>query len=150
MRYGKLLGAESWRLPQQIVAAGATAYLTQKITPQTGSIDKTAFTEVEIVAASDTRKKVMQPWTYKGGEAEVTKQGDIAIDATIRNATNRNQSKVYVVALLYDESGNLVFAHGRSGPLKRTVRPGKSSEVKFTIPGPLPKLSSFDITGEVP
>ncbi len=147
---GNLLGAESWRLPQQIVAAGATTYITQKITPQTGPVTKTASTEVEIVLASDIRKKAWQPWGYTGGEAEVTKQGDIAITATIRNATSRNQRKVYVVALLYDESGNLVFAHGRSGPLKKTIRPGKSIEVKFTIPGPLPELSGFDIIGEVP
>jgi hypothetical protein len=147
---GKLLGAESWRLPQQIVAAGATTYLTQKITPQTGPVDKAAYAEVEIVLASDTRKKPWQPWTYKGGEATVTAEGDIAIKATIRNAATRKQSKVYVVALLYDGAGNLVFAHGRSGPLKRTVRPGKSTEIKFTIPGPLPAPSRFDIIGETP
>ncbi len=147
---GKLLGAESWRLPQQVVAAGATAYLTQKITSIVGAIEQTAYTEVEIVAASDTKKKPQQPWGYSGGEAKVTDEGDIAISATIRNAIPQRQSSIYLVALLYDANGALVFAHGRSGPLKKTVQPGKSIEVNFTIPGPFPTLGSFDITGEAP
>jgi len=147
---GTLLGAESWRLPHQVVAAGATTYLTQKITSVDGPIDRTAYAEVAIVDASGTKKKPQQPWTYMGGEAQVTDEGDIAISATIRNATARRQKAIYLVALLYDESGAMAFAHGRAGPLKKTVRPGKTIEVNFTIPGPFPKLGSFDITGEVP
>jgi hypothetical protein len=147
---GKLLGAESWRLPQQVVAAGATTYLTQKITPLVGPVAKAASAEVEIVAASGTKQKPQQPWGYTGGEAEITEQGDLVITATIRNATTRNQGNVYIVALLYDQSGKMVFAHGRSGPLKRVVRPGKSIEIQFTIPGPLPQPGSFDIVGEAP
>jgi len=147
---GNLLGAESWRLHQQVVAAGATTYLTEKITSVDGPIDQTAFTEVKIVGASGTRKKPQQPWGYSGGEAEITDEGDIAISATIRNATPRRQDSIYLVALLYDENGTLVFSHGREGPLKKTVRPGKSIKVNFTLPGPFPKLGSFDIIGEVP
>jgi hypothetical protein len=85
-----------------------------------------------------------------GGEAEATAEGDIAIKATIRNATPQRQSDIYLVTLLYDENGNLAFVYGREGPLRQAVRPGKSIEVKYTIPGPFPKLGSFDITGEVP
>ncbi len=145
-----LLAAESWRLGQKRVGAGATTYLTLDIGSDVAPIKKASYVLVNIVDAKDTAKDALRLWGYEGGSANINDAGDAVLKVTMRNATNSIQKRIYIVALLYDENGDLSFAKAAPRRLPHAVPPGETVNLKITIAGPHSGLTGFDIIGEVP
>ncbi|NUQ37615.1 MAG: efflux RND transporter periplasmic adaptor subunit, partial [Caldilineales bacterium] len=146
----KLIVAESWRLQQRVLPAGATTYLTMRLTPEDYPLDEASYALVKVVDATDTQQPALAPWGYMGGAAEVNAQGDVAMRLTMRNASNETRNRIYLTALLYDAAGNLSFARAETMNLRRNVGPGERVELEMIIWGPFGGVFGFDAVGEVP
>lgn len=147
---GEFLGAESQLFPQRVIGAGETTYMTQKLSPKVTPIEDVASVVVDVFDARDTTEGPYQPWGYEGGTATIDDEGNIKLVVNMRNASNDNRRSIYLITLLYDSEGDLVFAYADAGRLRRRVSPGKTIELKYTVPGPISELASFDVIGEVP
>ncbi len=146
----KLIVAESWRLQQRVLPAGATTYLTMRLTPEDYPLDEASYALVKVVDATDTQQPALAPWGYMGGAAEVNAQGDVAMRLTMRNASNETRNRIYLTALLYDAAGNLSFARAETMNLRRNVGPGERVELEMIIWGPFGGVFGFGAVGEVP
>jgi len=145
-----LLVAESWRLQQRVLGAGATTYLTMRLPPDDYPLDEASYALVKVVNAEDTSQPALPSWGYMGGNAEVSAEGDIKLRLTMRNASNDVRNRIYVVALLYDAAGNLIFARGETQNLRRNIGPGERVELDMTVWDHSAGVFSFDAVGEVP
>ncbi|MCO6449668.1 MAG: hypothetical protein J5I90_02655 [Caldilineales bacterium] len=146
----KLLAAESYRMEQRILPAGGVHYFSQRIPPKLANLDNVAYADVKIADAKDIEREPFQAWGYAGGAAELDDEGNVTLKINLRNAGGDVRRSVYVVALLYDADGKLVFARGETMRLPYATPPGAEVDVKLTAWGPLPELASFDVIGEVP
>ena len=147
---GKFLAAESWRMLQQVLEKGGTTYLYLALPPQTTDLKKVAAIKIQLIDAKDTRREPYPAWRYQTGQATVNDKGDVAIRAVMSNAGDKVQKYVFVIALLYDEHGNLIFARTERMRLRYATPPGQEADVKIVIPGPFEKLTTFDVIGERP
>ncbi len=152
---GNLLGAESWRLAQQVVRAGGNTYLTVHIPAAVAAIDKVNDALVQIVDAEDTDAEAPVAWEYVTGATDTTDDGSVIIKATLRNPTDKVRRTIYVTGLLYDADGKLVFARADTQRLRYAVPGGAEVDVEIKFWGPFPEQpfpepTSFDVVGEVP
>lgn len=147
---GNLLGAESWRLAQQVVRAGGNTYLTVRIPAAVAAIDKVHDVLVQIVDAQDAAAEAPVAWEYVTGATSATDDGGVVIKATLRNPSDKVRRTIYVTGLLYDASGKLVFARADVQRLRYAVPGGAEVDVNIVVPGPFAGLASFDVVGEVP
>ncbi len=147
---GNFLAAESWRMLQQILGQGKTTYLYLALPPDTTDLKQVADVKVQIIDAQDTQKAPYPSWKYQQGDANVTKKGDIVVEAILRNSGKKVQRYIFVAALLYDEHGNLTFAKTERKRLPYATPRGQEVDIKIVIPGPLGDLASFDVIGEQP
>ena len=145
-----LLGAESWRLEQDVVPAGGVTYLTKRISPEVAPLDRVSYVRIEPVLARDTREKAPGSWEYVAGAADLTSKGNIDFNVTLRNTTGVTRRYMVVTALLYDREHRPVFAHSQTKRLPYPVEPGELVDLRLVVPGPLPtEVVSFDVVGEV-
>ena len=147
---GQLVGAESWRLPQRIVPAGGTTYLTQRITPDVAPLDGVVSAAIKLVDATDTDKPAPIAWAYERGSAERDQDGNVVLKVSLGNPSDEVRRYIYVVGIVYDADGNLIFAKGETQTLPYATPSGQDVDLKIVIWGPLPDLASFDVVGEVP
>lgn len=146
----QLLGAESWRLEQRLVPAGGTTYLTKRIGSDVAAVDKAAYAVVRLVLAKDTDAETLPAWEYVAGKTETNDNGDVVLKATLRNPSNDVRRYIYLVGLLYDQDGKLLFARGDTQRLPYAVPSGAEVDVRLTVPGPFDNLGNFNVVGEVP
>ena len=147
---GHFLAAESWRMLQQILGQGETTYLYLALPPATTDLEQVSSVKIQLINAKDTRKQPYPAWIYEAGRADIDKKGDVAISATLRNGGKKVQKYIFVIALLYDENGNLTFARTERQRLRYATPPGQEVDVRIVIPGPFDELATFDVLGERP
>ena len=147
---GVFLAAESWRMLQQTLGQGKTTYLYLALPSTTTDLKKVATVKIQLIDAKDTKNKPYPSWKYQSGNADVTKKGDVVVNATLSNAGKKAQKYIFVAALLYDEDGNLIFVKSERRRLRYATPPGQEVDVKIVIPGPFEGLASFDVIGERP
>ena len=146
----QLLGAESWRLEQRVVPSGGTTYLTKRIGSDVAAVDKASYAVVRLVLAKDTTDEALPAWEYVTGTTETNANGDVVLKATLRNPSNDVRRYIYLVGLLYDQDGKLVFARSDTQRLPYAVPSGAEVDVRLTVPGSFSNLGNFNVVGEVP
>ncbi len=146
----ELLGAESWRLEQRVVPAGGDTYLSKRIGSDVAAVDRADHAVVRLVQAKDTRDAALPTWAYVDGKTETTAKGDLVIKATLRNPSKDVRRYIYLVGLLYDKDGKLLFARGDTQRLPYAVPYGAEVDVRLTMPGAYDNLGNFNVVGEVP
>jgi hypothetical protein len=135
---------------QQTLGQGKTTYLYLALPSTTTDLKKVATVKIQLIDAKDTKHKPYPSWKYQSGNADVTKKGDVVVNATLSNAGKKAQKYIFVAALLYDEDGNLIFVKSERRRLRYATPPGQEVDVKIVIPGPFEGLASFDVIGERP
>ncbi len=146
----ELLGAESWRLDQRVVPSGSTTYLTKRIGSDVAAVDEASYAVVRLVLAKDTQDKALPAWEYVTGTTETNDKGDVIIRATLRNPSDDVRRYIFLVGLLYDEDGKLIFARSDTQRLPYAVPSGAEVDVRLNVPGPFSNLGNFNVVGEVP
>ncbi len=146
----QLLGADSWRLEQRVVPAGGTTYLTKRIGSDVAAVDQASYAVVRLVLAKDTKNEALPAWEYVTGKTETNDNGDVVLKATLRNPSNDVRRYIYLVGLLYDQDGKLVFARSDTQRLPYAVPSGAEVDVRLNVPGSFSNLGNFNVVGEVP
>ena len=147
---GEFLAAESWRMLQQRLGPGKTTWLYLALPPTTTQLEDVVSIRIQLIDARDAKKEPYPAWEYQTGEADRNKDGDVVINAILKNRGKKVQKYILVTALLYDEQGNILFAKSERQRLRYATPANTEVDVKIVIPGPFEGLTTFDVTGEQP
>jgi len=147
---GRLLGAESWRQPQAVIAAGKTAYLTVAIPATHAPVAEVAAVVIEPLLARDTQTEPPPSWEWVDGTTTRTADGDVILTANLRNPGPEVRRFIYVVGVLYDADGRFLFARGEVQRLRYATPAGAEVDVRILIPGFTRAYADFAVFGEVP
>ncbi len=147
---GRLLGAESWRQPQAVIAAGQTAYLTVAIPATNAPVAEVTAVVIEPLLARDTPNEPPPSWEFVDGTTARTEDGDVVLTATLRNPGPEIRRFIYAVGVLYDADGRFLFARGEVQRLPYATPAGAEVDVRIVIPGFTHAYADFAVFGEVP